>query len=315
MAQIHNNLTSLIGNTPLLEVHNIEKAESLKARVLVKLEFFNPGGSVKDRIALEMIEDAESKGVLAPGAVIIEPTSGNTGIGLAWVSSVKGYKLILTMPETMSVERQNLLKALGATIILTPGSEGMAGAINKANQLRDEIPGSIILQQFENSSNPQAHIHTTAEEIWRDTDGEIDIFVACVGTGGTLCGTSEGLKKHKASIQAIAVEPDSSPLLSGGVAGPHKIQGIGANFIPKNYNASLVDKIIRVTDDDAIRTSRLMAQKEGLLVGISSGASLYAAIQLAKQEENQGKTIVAILPDTGERYLSTELYAFDSYPL
>ena len=315
MAQIHNNLTSLIGNTPLLEVHNIEKAESLKARVLVKLEFFNPGGSVKDRIALEMIEDAESKGVLASGAVIIEPTSGNTGIGLAWVSSVKGYKLILTMPETMSVERQNLLKALGATIILTPGSEGMAGAINKANQLRDEIPGSIILQQFENSSNPQAHIHTTAEEIWRDTDGEIDIFVACVGTGGTLCGTSEGLKKHKASIQAIAVEPDSSPLLSGGVAGPHKIQGIGANFIPKNYNASLVDKIIRVTDDDAIRTSRLMAQKEGLLVGISSGASLYAAIQLAKQEENQGKTIVAILPDTGERYLSTELYAFDSYPL
>ncbi len=315
MAQIHNNLTSLIGNTPLLEVHNIEKAESLKARVLVKLEFFNPGGSVKDRIALEMIEDAESKGVLAPGAVIIEPTSGNTGIGLAWVSSVKGYKLILTMPETMSVERQNLLKALGATIILTPGSEGMAGAINKANQLRDEIPGSIILQQFENPSNPQAHIHTTAEEIWRDTDGEIDIFVACVGTGGTLCGTSEGLKKHKASIQAIAVEPDSSPLLSGGVAGPHKIQGIGANFIPKNYNASLVDKIIRVTDDDAIRTSRLMAQKEGLLVGISSGASLYAAIQLAKQEENQGKTIVAILPDTGERYLSTELYAFDSYPL
>ncbi len=315
MAQIHNNLTSLIGNTPLLEVHNIEKAESLKARVLVKLEFFNPGGSVKDRIALEMIEDAESKGVLAPGAVIIEPTSGNTGIGLAWVSSVKGYKLILTMPETMSVERQNLLKALGATIILTPGSEGMAGAINKANHLRDEIPGSIILQQFENPSNPQAHIHTTAEEIWRDTDGEIDIFVACVGTGGTLCGTSEGLKKHKASIQAIAVEPDSSPLLSGGVAGPHKIQGIGANFIPKNYNASLVDKIIRVTDDDAIRTSRLMAQKEGLLVGISSGASLYAAIQLAKQEENQGKTIVAILPDTGERYLSTELYAFDSYPL
>lgn len=315
MAQIHNNLTSLIGNTPLLEVHNIEKAESLKARVLVKLEFFNPGGSVKDRIALEMIEDAESKGVLAPGSVIIEPTSGNTGIGLAWVSSVKGYKLILTMPETMSVERQNLLKALGATIILTPGSEGMAGAINKANQLRDEIPGSIILQQFENPSNPQAHIHTTAEEIWRDTDGEIDIFVACVGTGGTLCGTSEGLKKHKASIQAIAVEPDSSPLLSGGVAGPHKIQGIGANFIPKNYNASLVDKIIRVTDDDAIRTSRLMAQKEGLLVGISSGASLYAAIQLAKQEENQGKTIVAILPDTGERYLSTELYAFDSYPL
>ena len=315
MAQIHNNLTSLIGNTPLLEVHNIEKAESLKARVLVKLEFFNPGGSVKDRIALEMIEDAESKGVLAPGAVIIEPTSGNTGIGLAWVSSVKGYKLILTMPETMSVERQNLLKALGATIILTPGSEGMAGAINKANQLRDEIPGSIILQQFENPSNPQAHIHTTAEEIWRDTDGEIDIFVACVGTGGTLCGTSEGLKKHKASIQAIAVEPDSSPLLSGGVAGPHKIQGIGANFIPKNYNASLVDKIIRVTDDDPIRTSRIMAQKEGLLVGISSGASLYAAIQLAKQEENQGKTIVAILPDTGERYLSTELYAFDSYPL
>ena len=313
--KVYNNITELIGNTPLLRLNVVEKALGLEAKIYAKVESFNPAGSAKDRVGLAMIKDAEEKGLLKPGATIIEPTSGNTGIGLAAAAASRGYKVILTMPDTMSEERRTLLKAYGAELVLTPGSEGMAGAINKANQLRDEIPGSIILQQFENPSNPKAHIHTTAEEIWRDTDGEIDIFVACAGTGGTLCGTSEGLKKHKASIQAIAVEPDSSPLLSGGVAGPHKIQGIGANFIPKNYNASLVDKIIRVTDDDAIRTSRLMAQKEGLLVGISSGASLYAAIQLAKQEENQGKTIVAILPDTGERYLSTELYAFDSYPL
>lgn len=315
MAQIHNNLTSLIGNTPLLEVHNIEKTEALKAKLIVKLEYFNPGGSVKDRIALAMIEDAEKKGLLAPGSVIIEPTSGNTGIGLAWVSSVKGYKLILTMPETMSIERQNLLKALGATLVLTPGSEGMKGAINRANKIKEETPGSIILQQFENPANPEVHRCTTAEEIWRDTDGEIDIFVAGVGTGGTLSGTAKGLKKHKPEVKAIAVEPDSSPVLSGGNPGAHKIQGIGAGFIPKNFNKEVIDSIIRVKDDDAIRTSRLLAQREGLLVGVSSGAALYAAIQLAKLDENAGKTIIALLPDTGERYLSTVLYAFEEYPL
>lgn len=315
MAQIHNNLTSLIGNTPLLEVHNIEKTEALKAKLIVKLEYFNPGGSVKDRIALAMIEDAEKKGLLAPGSVIIEPTSGNTGIGLAWVSSVKGYKLILTMPETMSIERQNLLKALGATLVLTPGSEGMKGAINRANKIKEETPGSIILQQFENPANPEVHRCTTAEEIWRDTDGEIDIFVAGVGTGGTLSGTAKGLKKHKPEVKAIAVEPDSSPVLSGGNPGAHKIQGIGAGFIPKNFNKEVIDSIIRVKDDDAIRTSRLLAQQEGLLVGVSSGAALYAAIQLAKLDENAGKTIIALLPDTGERYLSTVLYAFEEYPL
>lgn len=311
MARIHNNLTSLIGNTPLLEVHSIEKSESLKARLIVKIEYFNPGGSVKDRIALAMIENAENKGLLAPGAVIIEPTSGNTGIGLAWVSSVKGYKLILTMPETMSIERQNLLKALGATLVLTPGSEGMTGAIRRANELKEENPGSVILQQFDNPANPDIHKLTTAEEIWHDTDGEIDIFVAGVGTGGTLSGTAEGLKQHKPSIQAIAVEPDNSHVLSGGKPGTHKIQGIGAGFIPKNFNADIIDNIIRVKDDDAINTSRLLARKEGLLVGVSSGAALYAAIQLAKLDENAGKTIVALLPDTGERYLSTDLFTVD----
>lgn len=315
MARIYSNLTQLIGNTPLLEVGNIERAEALKAKVIVKLEYFNPGGSVKDRIALAMIEDAEEKELLAPGSVIIEPTSGNTGIGLAWVSSVKGYKLILTMPETMSVERQNLLKALGATLVLTPGSEGMKGAIRRANELKEEHPGSIILQQFENTANPAIHTRTTAEEIWRDTEGKVDIFVAGVGTGGTLSGTAEGLKRHNPAIQAIAVEPASSPVLSGGQAGPHKIQGIGAGFVPRNFHAAAADTIIRVEDNDAIRASRLLAREEGLLVGISSGAALHAAIQLAKQEENAGKTIVALLPDTGERYLSTVLYAFEDYPL
>lgn len=312
MARIHSNLTTLIGNTPLLEVQNIEKTENLKAKLVVKLEYFNPGGSVKDRIALAMIEDAEKKGLLSPGAVIIEPTSGNTGIGLAWVASVKGYKLILTMPETMSIERQNLLKALGATLVLTPGSEGMKGAIRRANELKAENPGSIIPQQFENAANPAIHAATTAQEIWRDTDGEVDIFVAGVGTGGTLSGTAAGLKQHKPELKAVAVEPDSSPVLSGGEAGPHKIQGIGANFIPKNFNADIADEIVRVKDDDAIKASRLLAQKEGLLVGFSSGAALHAAIQLAKREENAGKTIVALLPDTGERYLSTPLYDFDN---
>lgn len=315
MARIHSNLTTLIGNTPLLEVQNIEKTENLKAKLVVKLEYFNPGGSVKDRIALAMIEDAEKKGLLSPGAVIIEPTSGNTGIGLAWVASVKGYKLILTMPETMSIERQNLLKALGATLVLTPGSEGMKGAIRRANELKAENPGSIIPQQFENAANPAIHTATTAQEIWRDTDGEVDIFVAGIGTGGTLSGTAAGLKQHKPELKAVAVEPDSSPVLSGGEAGSHKIQGIGAGFVPKNFNADIADEIVRVKDDDAIKASRLLAQKEGLLVGISSGAALYAAIQLAKREENAGKTIVALLPDTGERYLSTVLYAFENYPL
>lgn len=315
MAKIHQSLTSLIGNTPLLEVANIEKAEGLKARLVVKIEYFNPGGSVKDRIALAMIESAEAKGLLKPGAFIIEPTSGNTGIGLAWVASVKGYRLILTMPETMSIERQNLLKALGATLVLTPGSEGMKGAIRRANELKEETPGSIILQQFENPANPAVHIHTTAEEIWRDTDGKVDIFVAGVGTGGTLSGTAEGLKSYNPAIKAVAVEPENSPVLSGGNPGAHKIQGIGAGFVPKNFHPHVADAIISVKDDDAIRASRLLARKEGLLVGISSGAALHVALQLAKLEENAGRTIVALLPDTGERYLSTVLYAFEEYPV
>ncbi|MGM9842219.1 MAG: cysteine synthase A [Candidatus Limisoma sp.] len=315
MAKIYNNLTELIGNTPLLEVKNIAKAESLKARLIVKLEYFNPGGSVKDRIALAMIEAAEQSGALKPGQLIIEPTSGNTGIGLAWVASVKGYKLILTMPETMSVERQNLLKALGATLVLTPGSEGMKGAIRRANELQAENPGSFIPQQFENPANPAVHQRTTAEEIWRDTDGAVDFFVAGVGTGGTLSGTAAGLKAKKPTVKAIAVEPAGSPVLEGGNPGPHKIQGIGAGFVPKNFNADVVDEIVGVADNDAIGASRLLAQKEGLLVGISAGASFYTALQLAKKEENAGKTIVALLPDTGERYLSTVLYAFEDYPL
>lgn len=315
MSKIYKSLTQLVGNTPLLEVSNIEREFDLKAKLIVKLEFYNPGGSVKDRVALSMIEDAEKKGLLNPDAIIIEPTSGNTGIGLAWASSVKGYHLILTMPDTMSMERQNLLKALGAELVLTPGSEGMTGAINKANELNKEYSGSIILGQFDNPANPKAHINTTAEEIWQDTEGDIDIFVACVGTGGTLSGTSEGLKKHNPNIMAVAVEPDSSPVLSGGKAGAHKIQGIGAGFIPQNFNKDFADKIARVKDDDAIRSSRMLAQKEGLLVGISSGATFYVALEMAKRDEYRGKTIVALLPDTGERYLSTLLYAFEDYPL
>lgn len=315
MSRIHSNLTSLIGKTPLLEVGRIAASEGLKAKVVVKLEYFNPGGSVKDRIALAMIEAAENDGILKPGATIIEPTSGNTGIGLAWVSSVKGYHLILTMPETMSVERQNLLKALGATLVLTPGSEGMKGAIRRANEIKEQTEGAVILQQFENPANSAVHESTTAEEIWADTDGKVDIFVAGVGTGGTVSGTAAGLKKHNPNIQAVAVEPATSPVLSGGNPGPHKIQGIGAGFVPKNFNREVIDKVIQVKDNDAIRTSRLLAQKEGLLVGISSGASLYAALELAKLPENEGKTIVALLPDTGERYLSTVLYAFAEYPI
>lgn len=315
MAKIYQNLTELIGNTPLLEIKNIEQAENLKARLFVKIEYFNPGGSVKDRVALSMINEAEKNGTLTPGTTIIEPTSGNTGIGLAWVASVKGYKLILTMPETMSLERQNLLKALGATLVLTPGAEGMKGAIRKANELKEENAGAVILQQFDNPANPAIHEQTTAREIWEDTDGEIDIFVAGVGTGGTISGTASGLKRHNPAIVAVAVEPASSAVLSGGNPGPHKIQGIGAGFVPKNFNPNVVDSIVPVEDNDAIKASRMLAEKEGLLVGISSGAALYAALQLAKKDENEGKTIVALLPDTGERYLSTVLYAFDEYPI
>jgi len=315
MARIARQLTDLVGNTPLLEFSNFNASKGLKAQVIGKLEYFNPAGSVKDRIALAMIEDAEAKGLLKPGATIIEPTSGNTGVGLAFVSASKGYKLILTMPDTMSAERRNLLKALGARLVLTPGAEGMKGAIAKAEELRDATPGSIILQQFENLANPAVHIRTTAEEIWRDTDGKVDLFVAGVGTGGTVSGVGAGLKAHNPNVQIVAVEPSDSPVLSGGKPGPHKIQGIGAGFIPKTYNGEVVDKILQVTNDDAIRTSRELAGKEGLLVGISSGAAVYAAVELAKLPENEGKTIVALLPDTGERYLSTVLYAFEEYPL
>lgn len=315
MEKIAKKLTDLIGNTPLLELERYNRKHELDARLIGKLEYFNPGGSVKDRVALSMIDDAERKGLLRPGALIIEPTSGNTGVGLALVAAVRGYTLILTMPETMSLERRNLLKALGAKIVLTPGSDGMKGAIAKAEALKQENPGSIILQQFENPANPAAHIATTGEEIWRDTAGRIDIFVAGVGTGGTVTGVGKALKKHNPNIRIVAAEPASSAVLSGGKAGPHKIQGIGAGFVPAIYDASVVDEVIPVDNDDAIRSSRELASVEGLLVGISAGAAIAAATQIAKRPENRGKTIVALLPDTGERYLSTELYAFDSYPL
>ena len=305
---IKNSLTELIGHTPLLALHRWAKQQQLVAEIVAKVEYFNPGGSVKDRVALSMITDAEEKGLLKPGSLIIEPTSGNTGVGLAWVASVKGYRLILTMPETMSLERRNLLKALGAELVLTPGSEGMGGAIRKAQEIQAATPGSLILQQFENPANPLAHERTTAEEIWQDTDGKIDIFVASVGTGGTLTGTARGLKKKNPNIRIVAVEPAGSPVLSGGKAGPHKIQGIGAGFIPKILDTSLIDQIIPVTDEDAMRTSRELSATEGLLVGISSGAAAFAAREIAKDEANQGKRIVVLLPDTGERYLSTELF-------
>lgn len=305
---IKNSLTELIGHTPLLALHRWAKQQQLAAEIVAKVEYFNPGGSVKDRVALSMITDAEEKGLLKPGSLIIEPTSGNTGVGLAWVASVKGYRLILTMPETMSLERRNLLKALGAELVLTPGSEGMGGAIRKAQEIQAATPGSLILQQFENPANPLAHERTTAEEIWQDTDGKIDIFVAAVGTGGTLTGTARGLKKKNPNIRIVAVEPAGSPVLSGGKAGPHKIQGIGAGFIPKILDTSLIDQVIPVTDEDAMRTSRELSATEGLLVGISSGAAAFAAREIAKDEANQGKRIVVLLPDTGERYLSTELF-------
>lgn len=315
MAKIAKQLTDLIGNTPLLELSHFNENNHLQAKVIAKLEYFNPLGSVKDRAAFSMIEDAEAKGILKPGSVLVEPTSGNTGVGLAFVSAVKKYKLILTMPDTMSLERRNLLKALGATIVLTPGSEGMKGAIAKAVELTEQTPDAVILQQFENPANPAAHKRTTAEEIWRDTDGSVDIFVAGVGTGGTVTGVGETLKKHNPNVQIIAVEPTDSPVLSGGSAGAHKIQGIGAGFVPIIYNSEFVDEVFQVTNDDAIRTSRELASQEGLLVGISSGAAVYAAVQLAGRPENKGKNIVVLLPDTGERYLSTLLYAFDEYPL
>ena len=309
---VYNSLTEIIGDTPLLRV---KAFPGQKADILVKLEYFNPGGSVKDRIALEMIEDAERRGILAPGATIIEPTSGNTGVGLAWVGRAKGYTVILTMPETMSQERRSLLKALGARLELTPGGAGMKGAIAKAEELRDGIPGAVILGQFTNPANPAVHERTTGEEIWRDTEGRVDIFVAGVGTGGTLSGTGKALKKHNPAVKVVAVEPASSAVLSTGIAGKHKIQGIGAGFEPATFNRDIVDEILTVTDDDAIRSSRQLSAREGLLVGISSGAAFSAGLSLASREENAGKVIVALLPDTGERYLSTMLYAFDDYPL
>lgn len=315
MKKIAKQLTDLVGNTPLLELSNYNKSKGLKARLVVKLESFNPAGSVKDRVALAMIEDAEASGLLQPGATIIEPTSGNTGIGLAFVAAAKGYKLVLTMPDTMSIERRNLLKALGAELVLTPGANGMKGAIARAEELKAATPGAVILQQFDNPANPAMHERTTGEEIWRDTDGVVDIFVAGVGTGGTVSGVGAALKKHNPGVKVVAVEPTDSPVLSGGAPGAHKIQGIGAGFVPKNYNPAVVDEILQVTNDDAIRAGRELAQREGLLVGISSGAAVSAATRLALLPENAGKTIVALLPDTGERYLSTLLYAFDEYPL
>lgn len=315
MTKIAKKLTELIGNTPLLELNKFSSLKGLEQPIIAKIESFNPGGSVKDRVALAMIEDAEDKGLLKPGATIIEPTSGNTGVGLALVAAVKGYKLILTMPETMSIERRNLVKAYGATVKLTSGKEGMKGAIKAAEELRDSIPGSIILQQFENQANPQKHYETTGKEIWRDTDGAVDIFVAGVGTGGTISGVGKYLKEQNPNVKVVAVEPTTSPVLSGGQSGPHKIQGIGAGFIPSTYNSKYVDEIFQVDNDQAILTGRQLAQNEGLLVGISSGAAAFAASELAKRPENKGKRIVTLLPDTGERYLSTVLYAFEEYPL
>lgn len=310
MARIAKKLTDIIGNTPLLELNKFSQNRGLKRSLIAKIESFNPGGSAKDRIALAMVEDAEKKGLLSPGATIIEPTSGNTGVGLALVSAVKGYTLILTMPETMSIERRKLVQAYGAKVVLTPGAAGMKGAIDEANRLRESIPGSVILQQFENPANPEAHYNSTGIEIWNDTDGKVDIFVAGVGTGGTISGVGKRLKEYNSDVKIIAAEPASSPVLNGGKSGAHKIQGIGAGFVPTIYNASVVDEVIDVKDDSAILAARNVAAEEGLLVGISSGAALSAAVEIAKRPENQDKNIVVLLTDTGERYLSTELYSF-----
>jgi len=315
MAKIAKSLIDLIGNTPLVQLSNYSANKGLEANVIAKLESFNPAGCVKERIAQAMVEDAEAAGILKAGTEIIEPTSGNTGIGLALVAAIKGYKLTLTMPETMSVERRNLLKALGANLVLTPGANGMKGAIARAIELHEENPNSYIPQQFENASNPSVHNRTTGPEVWNDTDGKVDIFVAGVGTGGTVSGVGAYLKSKNPNVKIVAVEPADSPVLSGGAPGPHKIQGIGAGFIPKNYDASVVDEVLQVSNDQAILTSRQLAQQEGLLVGISSGAATYAATVLAQRPENKGKNIVVLLPDTGERYLSTLLYAFEEYPL
>jgi cysteine synthase A len=312
---IAQSLTELVGNTPLLSLNKFSAKQGLDKSIIAKVEYFNPGGSVKDRIALAMIEDAEAKDILKPGATIIEPTSGNTGVGLALVSAVKGYHLILTMPETMSVERRNLVKAYGAEVRLTSGREGMAGAIRAAEELRASIPGSVILQQFENPANPAKHYATTGPEIWAQTEGKIDIFVAGIGTGGTISGIAKYLKEKNPAIKVYGVEPATSAVLNGKPSGPHKIQGIGAGFVPRTFNADVVDEVLMIDNDDAIRTGRELAQQEGLLVGISSGAAAFGASLLAKRPENKGKTIVTLLPDTGERYLSTVLYAFDEYPL
>ena len=315
MAKIYEKLTELVGRTPLVDLQRLAAKKNAQAQVVAKVEFFNPGGSVKDRIALNMIEDAEKKGILKPGSVIIEPTSGNTGVGLAWISRVKGYEAIIVMPETMSKERQNLLRAAGAKLVLTSGTKGMKGAIEEANRLKEETPGAVILGQFVNPANPDMHERTTGEEIWQDTDGVVDIFVAGVGTGGTVSGVGRALKKHNPNVKVVAVEPESSPVLSGGQPGAHKIQGIGAGVVPQTYDAQVVDEIIQVSNDNAILTGRELSLYEGLIVGISSGAAAYAALQLAQRPENKGKRIVALLPDTGERYLSTQLYAFEEYPL
>ena len=309
MAKIYTSVEQLIGHTPLLELTHIEKEENLRAKILAKLEYLNPAGTVKDRVGKALIEDAEARGILRPGSVIIEPTSGNTGIGLAAVAAVRGYQMIIVMPDTMSVERQQIMKAYGAKIVLTPGQEGMAGSIRKAEELAKEIPGSFIPGQFTNPANAEAHRTSTGPEIWEDTDGEVDIFVAGVGTGGTITGTGEYLRSKNPQVRIVAVEPADSPLLSGGTAGPHKLQGIGANFIPEVLNQDIYDQVITVEDEAAFEAARILGKKEGVLTGISSGAALWAAIQLAKKEENEGKTIVVLLPDTGDRYLSTPLYA------
>lgn len=313
MEKIAHSTLELIGRTPLVELSRLAREAGAVARVVAKVESFNPAGSVKDRVALAMVEQAEARGEIRPGDTIIEPTSGNTGVGLALVSTLKGYRLILTMPETMSIERRRLVAAYGAQVVLTPGAEGMTGAIDRARELREEIPGSVILQQFENPDNPQQHYRTTGDEIWRDTDGRVDLFVAGVGSGGTVSGTGRRLKELNPEVEIVAVEPASSPVLSGGAPGPHRIQGIGAGFVPGNYDAQVVDRVVPVSDEEAIGMARLLASHEGLLAGISSGAAARVALQLAKREEYRGKTIVVLLPDTGERYLSTLLYAFDEY--